>query len=315
MTKRRLHINRLIAFLLCSFFVLSIDISCKKSNQQAPPSKTKSKNKKAIYTVNYPLKYFAERIAGNQLEIIFPAPPDGDPAFWMPNDKSVMAYQQADLVLLNGAKYAHWVDKVSLPESKLVNTSAAFKDRYLILKEAMEHSHGPEGEHAHEGIDFTTWLDPQLAKLHAQAILESFIKLSPQHSVIFKQNFDLLKKDLQNLDVSFQKLFSNYHQEPLIASHPVYNYFARRYKLNLKSLHWEPDEMLDDTQWQQFEQLLKTHPAKWVIWEAPPSEKVIEKLKHYGVGCAVFNQNNNVSSEGDYLQVMQNNLERLKPVF
>ena len=36
-----------------------------------------------------------------------------------------MGYQGADLILLNGATYAKWIDRVTLPASKLVDTSAA----------------------------------------------------------------------------------------------------------------------------------------------------------------------------------------------
>ncbi|NJN46252.1 MAG: hypothetical protein HC808_06995 [Candidatus Competibacteraceae bacterium] len=35
----------------------------------------------SVYTVNYPLAYFAERIAGEQAEVVFPAPAGRDPAF------------------------------------------------------------------------------------------------------------------------------------------------------------------------------------------------------------------------------------------
>ena len=37
-----------------------------------------------VYTVNYPLAYFAERIGGEAVEVHFPAPPDEDPAYWEP---------------------------------------------------------------------------------------------------------------------------------------------------------------------------------------------------------------------------------------
>jgi len=33
-----------------------------------------------VYTVNYPLQYFAQRIAGKHAEVIFPAPTDIDPS-------------------------------------------------------------------------------------------------------------------------------------------------------------------------------------------------------------------------------------------
>ena len=82
-----------------------------------------------IYVVNYPLKYFAERIAGEHARVVFPAPADVDPVYWMPDAKMISDYQRADLILLNGANYAKWVNKVSLPRFRMVNTSAAFKDR------------------------------------------------------------------------------------------------------------------------------------------------------------------------------------------
>ena len=71
----------------------------------------------SVYTVNYPLAYFAERIGGDQVEVVFTAPPDVDPAYWVPDQKTITAYQQADLILLNGANYAKWISKVSLPRS------------------------------------------------------------------------------------------------------------------------------------------------------------------------------------------------------
>jgi zinc transport system substrate-binding protein len=79
-------------------------------------------DKLRVYTVNYPLAYFAERIAGDLATVIFPAPPNVDPAFWMPNAETIAAYQTADLILLNGADYAKWTAKVSLPRSRLVDT-------------------------------------------------------------------------------------------------------------------------------------------------------------------------------------------------
>ena len=89
---------------------------------------------------------------------------------WSPGPEVVTAYQAADLILLNGAGYAGWVSRVSLPEGKLIDTSASFADRYLTVAEAVTHSHGPEGEHAHEATAFTTWLDPTLALEQAGAI-------------------------------------------------------------------------------------------------------------------------------------------------
>ena len=78
----------------------------------------------AIYAVNYPLAYFAGRIAGDRARVEFPVPPDIDPAFWSPDAEAVAAFQDADLILLNGAGYARWVHGASLPRRRTINTLA-----------------------------------------------------------------------------------------------------------------------------------------------------------------------------------------------
>ncbi|MEJ2085889.1 MAG: zinc ABC transporter substrate-binding protein, partial [Acidobacteriota bacterium] len=62
-----------------------------------------------LYTVNYPLQYFAQRIGGDLVEAAFPAPEGDDPAYWKPTPEQILAYQNADLILLNGADYAKWL--------------------------------------------------------------------------------------------------------------------------------------------------------------------------------------------------------------
>ena len=71
-----------------------------------------------VSTVNYPLQYFAQSIGGHVVKVALPMPEDIDPAFWSPTAKDVAEIQKADIILLNGAHYAKWLPKVSLPLSK-----------------------------------------------------------------------------------------------------------------------------------------------------------------------------------------------------
>ena len=121
-----------------------------------------------VYVVNYPLQYFAERIGGPHVKVTLPVPADADPAYWVPSIADIGAYQQADIILLNGAGYAKWISKVSLSRAKTIDTSKGFKDRFITVKEIVTHSHGPGGEHAHEALAFTTWLDPMLAAARSE---------------------------------------------------------------------------------------------------------------------------------------------------
>ena len=122
--------------------------------------------KLSVYVVNYPLQYFAERIGGEHIKVVFPAPADVDPAFWMPDLKTISDYQKADLILLNGAGYARWVNKVSLPRFRMVNTSIGFKNQYIEAAEIPTHSHGSEGDHAHAALAFLPGRCPAIGQWH-----------------------------------------------------------------------------------------------------------------------------------------------------
>jgi zinc transport system substrate-binding protein len=269
----------------------------------------------SIYTVNYPLKYFAERIAGEHATVVFPAPKEVDPAYWMPDRKTISDYQKADLILLNGAHYAKWTEKVSLPGSKMADTSKKFKARYIKTEEAVTHSHGPGGDHAHEGAAFTTWLDFNQAAKQAEAILKALSRKRPALKTNFKKNYASLERDLLTLDSEIKEIVLNNGSQPIIGSHPVYQYFARRYGLNIKSVHWEPDEIPGVGQWQNFQNILKDHPAQWMIWEAEPLKKSVEIVAVKGVNSIVFDSCGNVPEEGDFLSVMRKNIENLKLAF
>lgn len=274
-----------------------------------------SSGKISVYVVNYPLQYFAERIGGEQVSVVFPAPADIDPAFWMPDAKTISDYQKADLILLNGAGYAKWVSKATLPRFRMVNTSAGFKDRYIEAAEILTHSHGSEGEHAHEALAFTTWIDFSLAARQAKAIVLALGRKRPELKNTFQKNYQKLEQGLLKLDRELKTLISKDPSQPLVVSHPVYDYFARRYYLNIKSVHWEPDETPANEQILELNRILKEHPAKWMIWEGKPMKESVEGLQAIGVNSLVFDPCGNTPNQGDFLSVMRQNVENLTPAF
>ena len=268
-----------------------------------------------VYVVNYPLKYFAERIGGPHVKVTLPVPADVDPVYWAPGIADIGAYQQADLILLNGAGYAKWVNKVSLPRSKTVDTSRGLKNKYITVKETMTHSHGGDGEHAHEGLAFTTWLDLSFAAKQADAVFEALARKQPRQKDLFRANYLALENDLLALDSRMKAIVSNNNTVPIIFSHPVYEYLAKGYGFNGKSVHWEPDQEPIPSQIAELNKLMETHSAKWMIWEGPPIKPAMDKLRVMGIQSAVFDPCGNEPSEGDFLSVMQRNVSNLEPIF
>jgi len=295
--------------------VLALLASCAKDVSQDDSSGGATDTTPTVYTVNYPLQYFAERIGANILEVEFPAPPDVDPAFWMPDLETISSYQSADLIILNGATYAKWIDKVSLPESKLIFTSDGFEDEWIPVEGAVTHTHGPGGEHSHEGTAFTTWLDPTLAIWQADAIRQAFAVEWPDHAAEFQTGFESLENDLMQLDRGMQQAAAMNSDMSLLASHPVYQYLARKYHLNLRSVEWEPDEVPSAGMWRDLQGMLRDQPARWMLWEDTPLQETARQLRDLGVEPVVFDQCGNRPSDGDYLSVMLENVARLEAVF
>ncbi len=240
-----------------------------------------------VTTVNYPLQYFAQRLLGDGAQVTFPVPRDVDPSFWRPSIADISAVQAADLIVLNGAGFATWVDRVSLPRSKLLNTSAAIKDRFIVT-ESITHSHGDGGSHSHEGLASYLWLDPTLALAQTEALAAAIVarSLAPVEDVAAQ--LATLQADLEALDAAAQSALDHLTGVTLIATHPRYHYFARRYGLTVVSMEWEAGAMPNKAELAQLEALSRDTEATILLWEAEPPAAAFEATAALGLRNVVF---------------------------
>ena len=278
----------------------------KKSNRNGLP---------VVVATNAPLHYIARQLAGNQIEVSFPVPSDVDPADWQPTADEILAMQRADLILANGATYEKWMGNASLPESKIVNTSSAFKDNWIETADGIVHSHGPDGAHSHIGTAFTTWIDFNQALQQANAVRESLLKLAPHAAETINGNFKNLEYDLKLLDEQMAIAAKSIGNQPLIVSHPVYQYWTRRYMLNTHSVHLEPAEVPATAELEKLKKLLVDHPAKFIIWEGQPSDENVKLMQGMGLTSVVFAPYANRPDKLDWQRQMQVNIANLKVIF
>ena len=291
-----------------AFFILLL-VSC-TSEKKAPQEK--ELGKPLVISVNYPLHYFAQRIGGDLIRAEFPLPNDIDPAFWKPKAEAVHRFQKANLILDNGADYAKWMKQVSLPQSKILNTSSEFTEALLREARGVSHSHGPEGEHSHGELAFTIWLNFRLAIRQAEAIRTSLMKIMPEQEELLETNFKSLSSDLKSLDLQISEIALNFKGRTLLASHPVYQYLGNGYDFGVDSKHWEPDQMPEPEDLESFQDKLAELNNPVMLWEAEPLPKMRQWLEEIGVEIVVFEPCGNEPNDGDFLTVMKRNLENLK---
>ena len=279
--------------------ILLVSCGDKKSSQETkPPS-----GGKTVLTTFYPTQYFAERIAGEQLEIACPLPDDADPIFWRPDSASLQKFQSADMIIINGAGFEKWIATVSLPENRIVDTTKSFEQDFIRYESSTTHKHGKDGEeHTHTGIDGHTWVDPATAKIQAAAIHQAFAKKWPEHASVFETNFKSLVADLDSLDAALKAIDPD---QPMLASHPAYNYLVRRYGWKVTNLDLVPSNM------PRRGAIKPDEPAKIILWESEPIPKAIELLeKKHGLKSVVFSPAEQ-RGELDYLETMRANIKRL----
>lgn len=264
-----------------------------------------------VYTVNYPLAYFAERIGGDAVKVVFPVTAEQDPAFWSPTPAQIGDYQRADRVLLNGAGYARWLRTATLSRRKMVNTSRAFGDR-LIESDNVTHTHGATGEHAHGSTAFTTWLDLDQASAQARAVREALIRLRPDRADDFQKRSAALERDLDALDTELQEIGKRASGLVMLGSHPVYQYLSRRYGLDIQSVHWEPDKVPDADGWAELSAIRNGESPALMLWEAAPNIEAVKKLEARGIQSVVFDPCANAPEHGNFLDVMRANVTSLR---
>jgi zinc transport system substrate-binding protein len=286
--------------------------ACGQAEKKSAASKKKT-GPLQVMAVNYPLRYFAERIGGAHVRVSLPVPGDADPADWMPEGGQLRGFvvrvQQADLILLNGAGYAKWIQHGTWREAQTVHTAGTIRDSLLeVSKEHRQaHKHGAGREHRHAGLAQTLWLNPRLAVRQAEAIRDAFARAKPDGKDVFAANFEKLRTDLESLGIGLPE-----STVPLLASHPVYQYLQSRFDLNIKSVHWEPGELPPAAAWEDLKKELKRRPADWMLWEGEPLPATTKKLRELGIEPIVFDPCGNVPSEGDYLSVMRANFANLQ---
>lgn len=317
--RARVRSSRRPAWALAAACVLGL-AACGEPQPYAPPPAPR-RAVPEVWTTFYPTTYVAQRLGGPEVKVVCPLPAEADPAFWRPDTATLAGYQAADLIVINGAGFEHWVVEASLPPSRVVDTSQGFADTFIQLEGGVTHSHGTGGTHTHEGIDGHTWFDPLNLKAQAEAIRKALARRLPAAQATWDARYAALAQDLDALDAAFRALGSLPAGQHLYASHPAWNYAARRYGWGTVTWHLDPGEMPSDADLAAIKARLVEKPSRVMLWEETPLPAIAERFaKELGLTSIAVPPCESESPEDraagrDYLARMRANVEALRPAF
>jgi zinc transport system substrate-binding protein len=295
--------------------IISASLALAGCSKGEDPSR---KARPTVYTTFYPTRYFAERIGKDRVEVLCPLPDGADPILWTPDAETIRAYQKADLIIINGAGLEKWIQKVSLPDAIIVDSARPLEKELIGLEGAITHSHGRDGSHTHEGIDGHTWLDPVFARIQAAEIHKGLIRLLPDCRDELDSNLASLLRDIEALHKVLGELTGALDGRGLLASHPAYNYVARRYGWKVTSLELDATVMPDEKSMAQISAVAGKESARIILWETEPLDEIAERLEEQlGLKSVLFSPCEMLSEESmrhdlDYMGVMNENVRRLQ---
>ena len=296
----------------------SMIIGCGESNDK---NAVKNEETKPSITVSiFPLKEFAEEIAGDKVDINCLVPNNMEPHDYEPKTKDFEKLINSDAFIYNGLGLEEWVEKVNeviKNEDVLIVDSSKNVDSITIEDEnhEEEHNHDNEEEHDHEhgAIDPHSWLSLKEAQVQSEAIKDTLIEIDPENKAYYEQNYNEFKQKLDDLYNKYNEKFQTLQNKNFITGHAAFGYLCRDFGLEQKSVEnvfgeGEPTP-------KQLENLVnfcKENNITAIFSESLASPKVSETLAAE-VGAKVIPIYTLESQEDNksYLEAMEYNLNQI----
>lgn len=259
------------------------------------------------------LQAFATRIVGDKGRVVPIVGPGQDPATWTPSAEAIRILQAADRVVLQGAAYEEWAERVSLPSRRTIRTADAVRERWIRYRTVRSHSHGDGEVHEHDGVDGHTWMDPALALAQATRIHASLLRDWPEHKATYDAGLTALAAVLAPLDARLKALPALPENTHVHTSQPFYGYLAERLAWSLQEHDLAPTADVDDYLLEPLKLALKQAPGSVMLWHAEPTEALREGLtQHLGMTSLVIDPCLVPDAERSILERMEGNVTRLE---
>lgn len=169
----------------------------------------------------------ARNITGDLHEVEMIVPIGGDPHLHEPTPSNAQLVARADLILINGLTFEGWINELieNSGTSALVITVTNGVD--VLTSQTYKNSADP---HA--------WMDASNGIIYAQNIANALTELDPANQPIFRDNLERYRKTLVDLDLEIKEAIQSIPetQRILITSHDAFQYYGRRYGIQLEAI-------------------------------------------------------------------------------
>ena len=289
-----------------------------------------------VAATTYPLAFFAEQVGGPEAKVVQMIPPGVEAHNWEPSPRDIVAIEQSNVFVFNGAGLEPWGERVaeSLEGKSTIVVEAT--EGLELIEASGEDDHGDddkdeqggddhgddgdnEDEHGNEGLDPHVWLSPTLAKLQVRHIANALAQADPNNRSRYERNAGELEDRLEQLREQFHSGLAQCRTNRFITSHAAFGYLAEEFGLEQVSIAGlSPDARPNPARMAALSELVKEMGAKYIFYETLASPALSETLaQEVGAETLALNPLEGLTPEevqagSDYLSVMQENLANLR---
>jgi zinc/manganese transport system substrate-binding protein len=192
--------------------------------------------------------------------------PDQDPHLFETTPSTVRQIAAAQVVILNGADYDPWMDKLLKASPRPSRTAIVVAD--LVGKKAGDNPH--------------LWYDPSTMPAVAKALAEAFVKADPAHKERYATRLKTFLASLKPIDDKIAAIRGKFAGTTVTASEPVFGYMANALGLKMRNESFQLS-IMNDTEPSAhdvaaFQDDLKGHKVRVMFYNKQASNKAVQTL-------------------------------------
>lgn len=250
--------KKLTLILLITCLFISVFSGCEKTENS-------SERKRIIAVSIVPEAAFAEKICGDEFQIITMIPPGASPETYEPTAKQMQSLEKAEIYFAIGVPAEEAILENISPDTKVIKLHEIVKETYPELCE--------DG-----GRDPHIWLSPKRAQIMVSAMADAI-------GISDKSNSESYIKELENLDNEIRFLIGE-NGGKFMVFHPAFAYFADDYGLTMYALE-EHGKEATAKRIAEMADLAKKENIKVIFYQAESSSRQAEAFAEEIGGKAV----------------------------
>ena len=182
-----------------------------------------------------PLKYFVERIGGENVDVSVILPQDSNPLTYKPDEEQLIALGQKSVYFTNNLPFESAFitqAKKTYPKLQIVNTTERIShvsvyDHYQVKLGSL-----PE-DVSSTAMDQHTWMSPTMAKSQAEVVRDTLTGIDPVRDEYYRLNYKAFTADIDTLIETSKATLSSRRISKFMVLHPSMGYYGDEFKLEM----------------------------------------------------------------------------------